>query len=358
VALAVYAALVVYGSLSPWTGWRSLGVSPWAFLWAPAPPYVTAFDLTLNVLAYAPLGLLLALALHPRLRGAAAFAASAALAAGLSVLLECLQNYLPARIPSNLDILTNAAGAAAGALAGVLAAPKLIDGRRLQRARRRWFRPRTAAVLLVAALWPLAQLHPGPMLFGNGEFGGDVIAALLDALRRQPPEFNAGQFAAAEAFVAACGMLGVGAALTAQTRRRAPRLRMLGLLLAAALAAKAIAYGHEFGPERALAWLTPGAVAGLAVGLLAATAAATAASVRAVAALAVAALLLLVVAVNAVPANPYHAHWLAAWRPGRLRDVAAATEWLARAWPYAMLAALLWPRRRAPARPGRHRGAS
>jgi len=50
----------------------------------------------------------------------------------------------------------------------------------------------------------------------------------------------------------------------------------------------------------------------------------------------------LVVAVNAVPPNPYHAHWLAAWRPGRLRDLAAATDWLAQAWPYATLAALLW----------------
>jgi peptidoglycan/LPS O-acetylase OafA/YrhL len=200
-------------------------------------------------------------------------------------------------------------------------------------------------VLLVAALWPLAQLHPGPMLFGNGELGADFVAALLEAFGRQAAQFNAGQFAAAEAFVTACGMLGVCAALTAQTRPHAPRLRMLALLLAAALAAKAIAYGHEFGPERALSWLTPGAVAGLAAGLLAATAAATAASVRAVATLAVAALLLLAVAVNSVPPNPYHAHWLAAWRPGRLRDVAAATEWLARAWPYAMLVALLWPRR-------------
>lgn len=66
------------------------------------------------------------------------------------------------------------------------------------------------------------------------------------------------------------------------------------------------------------------------------------ASARAVAALATAALLLLVVAVNAVPPNPYHAHWLAAWQPGRLRDVAAASDWLAQAWPYALLAVLLW----------------
>jgi len=95
------------------------------------------------------------------------------------------------------------------------------------------------------------------------------------------------------------------------------------------------------GWERALAWLTPGAVAGLAIGWLAVTAAATA-TARTASALAAAALLLLVVAVNVVPPNPYHAHWLAARQPGRLRDVAAASDWLAQSWPYALLAVLLW----------------
>jgi hypothetical protein len=113
------------------------------------------------------------------------------------------------------------------------------------------------------------------------------------------------------------------------------------LLLGAALATKAVSYGHAFGPERAFTWLTPGAVTGLAVGWLALTAAAAMASARAAAALAAATLLLLLVAVNLAPPNPYHAQWLAAWQPGRLRDVAAASEWLAQAWPFALLAALL-----------------
>ena len=345
-ALLAYTVLLVYGSLSPWTGWRALGVDPFAFLDAPWPPYVTAFDLTLNVLAYAPLGLLLALALHPRLRGLPALATAVAAAAVLSVLVECLQNYLPARIASNLDVLTNVAGAALGALAGMGLAPALIDDRRLQQARRRWFRPHRAVLLLLAAFWPLAQVHPGPMLFGNGELNRGLVSALLGLFGRPMPVFDASQFAAAEVLVTAGAMLGAGAALIAGMKQRAPRLRMLLVLLGAALATKAITYGHEFGPERALAWLTPGAIAGLAVGWLAVTAAAATASARVATMLAVAALLLLVFAVNVVPPNPYHAHWLAAWRPGRLRDVAAASDWLAQAWPYAMLAALLWSLRR------------
>jgi VanZ family protein len=345
-ALLSYVVLLVYGSLSPWTGWRSLGVGPLAFLNAPWPSYATGFDLTLNVLAYLPLGLLLTLALHPRLRGWSALAAAVVLAGGLSVVLEMLQNYLPARIASNLDVLTNIAGAALGTLAGVLLAPTLIDGRRLQQARRRWFRPHTAALVVLAAIWPLAQIHPGPMLFGNGELNREFVAALLALFDHQLAVFDASQFAAAEVLVTACGMLAAGAAMTAGMKQRAPRLRLLLLLLGAALATKAITYGHEFGPERAFSWLTPGAVAGLAVGMLAVTAAATTASARAASTLATAALLVLIVAVNAVPPNPYHAHWLAAWQPGRLRDVAAASDWLAQAWPYTLLAVLLWSPRR------------
>jgi len=352
-ALLVYGVLLVYGSLSPWTGWRSLGVDPLAFLRAPWPTHATAFDLALNVLAYLPLGLLLGLALHPRLRGGLAFAVAIGLAGGLSVLLEVLQNYLPARIASNLDVLTNVAGAALGALAATLLAPTLIDGRRLAQARRRWFRPHSAALVLLAALWPLAQIHPGPMLFGNGQLDREFVSALLALFDGRLPDFDASRFAAAEGLVTACGMLAAGAAMAAGMKQRAPRLRMLLLLLGAALATKAITYGHEFGPERAFAWLTPGAMAGLAAGMLAVTAAATATSTRAVAALAAAALLVLIVAVNAVPANPYHDHWLAAWRPGQLRNVVAATERLAQAWPYALLAVLLWARRRSrrPAHP-------
>jgi len=341
-ALFTYAVLLGYGSLAPWQGWRSLGVSPFAFLAAPWPAYVTVFDLTLNVLAYLPLGLLVALALYPRVRALRATVAAVCVGAMLSVLLESLQTYLPARIASNLDVLTNVAGAALGAVFGTLLAPKLIDRGRLRQGLRHWFRPEASPLLLMVALWPLAQIHPGPMLFGNGELSRDWGAALLGLFGRQLSAFDASQFAAAEVLVTAAGMLAAGAAMAAGMTRRAPRLRLLLLLFGAALATKAITYGHEFGPTRAMAWLTPGAVSGLAVGLLAVTAAATAATGRAASLLASAALLVLIVTVNSVPPNPYHTHWLAAWQPGRMRNVAAASDWLAQAWPYALLVALLW----------------
>jgi VanZ family protein len=347
-------ALLVYGSLSPWQGWRSLGVGPFAFLFAPWPTHITAFDLALNILAYLPLGLLLLLALRPRLRPLPALAVAVTAAAALSIAIEALQSYLPARIASNLDVLTNVAGACLGALAGSTLAPLLIEGGGVREVRRRWFLPHADLVLLLAFLWPLAQLQPGAMLFGNGELGQSVVGAILSVFDRSPPMFDPGQFAAAEVVATACGMLAAGAALVSAMRAQAPRRRLLGLLIGSALATKALIYGYEFGAVRAFAWLTPGAVAGLAVGLLAVTATASASTARTATLISIAAVIVLVFAVNAVAPNPYHAHWLSAWNPGRLRDAIAVSDLLAVAWPFAMLIALFitnWRGGRQPRRP-------
>jgi putative membrane protein len=55
-----YAALVVYASLYPFTGWRDQGIPSFAFLGSPWPKYWTGFDVAANVVGYAPLGFLLA----------------------------------------------------------------------------------------------------------------------------------------------------------------------------------------------------------------------------------------------------------------------------------------------------------
>lgn len=60
----IYAALIVFASLFPFDGWRAQGIDPWVFLASPIPPpYWTGFDVTSNLVGYAPLGFLLALAL-------------------------------------------------------------------------------------------------------------------------------------------------------------------------------------------------------------------------------------------------------------------------------------------------------
>ena len=125
-AFCVYAALTVYASLYPLEGWRDTGGSSFAYLTSPWPRYVTLFDLSANVLGYVPYGFLCALALHPRLRGTAAFVAALASAFLLSLLLEAAQTYLPARVATNLDVLCNVAGAAAGAGLGALISPAIL----------------------------------------------------------------------------------------------------------------------------------------------------------------------------------------------------------------------------------------
>ena len=61
-ALVLYAALIVYGSWYPFSGWRSLGLAPFAYLFDPMPQYLTAFDVVTNVLGYMPFGALVVLA--------------------------------------------------------------------------------------------------------------------------------------------------------------------------------------------------------------------------------------------------------------------------------------------------------
>ena len=65
----VYVVLTVYASLYPLEGWHDHGLSPFAYLSAPWPRYVTTFDIVINLLGYMPLGFFCVAALVPRLRG-------------------------------------------------------------------------------------------------------------------------------------------------------------------------------------------------------------------------------------------------------------------------------------------------
>jgi len=96
----VYVLLVVYASLYPLTGWHDPGGPAFAFLVAPWPRYVTAFDLAVNFLGYVPYGLLCVLVVNPRLKGTAAVLLALVSGAALSLSLEATQGFLPARISS------------------------------------------------------------------------------------------------------------------------------------------------------------------------------------------------------------------------------------------------------------------
>lgn len=336
-ALAAVVVLIVYASLVPWAGWIDRGLSPFAWLDAPVPRYITGFDVIVNALAYLPLGALVVLALYPRLRGAGAVLVAVLAGGALSATMETLQTYLPPRIPSNLDFFCNALGTLLGAALAAPAATSIVERGKLIELRARWFEAEAPALLLVLATWPLVQLHPLPMLFGAAPLAGvgDALRAALGP-QRLPVFFAPEQFVLAEVFVIFTAMLAVGLGFAAIQRPGAPRRALVAALFVAALVARAIAFGNRFGPERALAWITPGAIAGVLLGALA-LAIALAAPRRALLHGALLCALLWFVAIQVVPLNPYYGVLPV---PRRLDYVQELLRWFALAWPWALVALL------------------
>ena len=337
--LAVYALLVVYASLYPLAGWRDPGGSALAFLAAPWPRYVTAFDLGANFLGYLPYGLLCVLAAHPRLRGASALLAAVLSGAALSLVLEAAQSFLPARVPSNLDVLANAGGAAAGALLGWCLAPAFRDGGTFERLRAEIFAQGTAADLglTLLGLWLFAQLNPATLLFGAGDLR-DLFAG------SEGPAYAAELFVSVEAGIASANLMAVVLLASALARPGVPlvrRLALLAALVAAALLVKTLAFAIVMQAEHVLAWLTPGALLGLAAGSALALAAL---ALPQAARLALAAVLLMAatVLVNLAPPNPYLVAILKVWTQGHFLNFNGLTHLVAAAWPFAALAYLVF----------------
>jgi len=332
--LAVYGFLVVYASLYPFSGWRDQGLSPLEFLAAPLPRFVTGFDLAANVVAYFPLGFLAVLAAAPRVRGRAAVAIAVALAAGLSLLLEGLQAYLPDRIPSNLDVATNLLGGFLGAVAGLATWRSVVAHGGAHALRDRLFRPGAATDLglVLLALWVFTQLNPETLLFGNGDLRGFLEAGA----ELYAPE----TFVRIEAAVAGLNVLAVVLLVAVLANAGQPvRLFALAVIALAALA-RAGAFAVLFAPGEALAWLTPGAAAGLAGGIAAAALLAGLPRRWAIAAAGLA-LMTATALVNLAPENPYHAHSLGLWPQGHFLNFNGLTRLVSALWPFAALAYLL-----------------
>ncbi|RIV53256.1 teicoplanin resistance protein VanZ, partial [Burkholderia pseudomallei] len=283
-AFAVYAALVVYASLYPFTGWRSLGIGPFDFLLAPLPRYLTAFDVVSNVLGYLPFGALAVLALYP-LRGVPAALAATLLGALLSGAMEALQTYLPTRVSSNLDLAANALGALVGAAAAAPAATALIERGVVRRVRFAWFEREASTPLFLSALWAGAILFPSPFLFGIGDWPSELweradVTMRGALLAWAPDAWNVPAWperldgllsdSAWETLLAALGLFAALAVASLAMRERAPRVRLVVGFAACALALKAAATFMQSYTGLVLDWATPGALRGIAAGLVAA----------------------------------------------------------------------------------------
>jgi hypothetical protein len=118
------------------------------------------------------------------------------------------------------------------------------------------------------------------------------------------------------------------------------RLLVFGLFVAA-LAVKAIAFAILVGPGDVLAWLTPGAQRGLALGLVLAL---LSVGLGRILRLTLAAVLLMTatVLVNIGPPNPYLAAILSVWPQGHFLNFNGLTRLVSSVWPFAALAYLIW----------------
>lgn len=344
----VYAALIVFASLFPFAGWRAQGIAPEVFLLARLPPpYWTRFDIAINVVGYAPLGFLLALALLRTGWPRSAMPLGAAGATLLSLLMEFLQIYLPQRVPSNLDLLLNASGALLGALlATLLERLGAID--RWGRFRARWFVPEAHGALVLLALWPWALLFPAAEPFGLGQVLERLEAALAQLLEDSaflhwlPQRLEPLQALspAAELLCVALGLLVpclLAYGIIPHTGRRAV-LALSGAAIGVSVTALSAAL--SYGPAHAWEWLNTPVVAGIWVGL--ALAAILIWLPRRACAVALMLVLTLHLSLlNNAPTSAYFAQTLQAWEQGRFIRFFGLGQWLGWLWPYATLVYVL-----------------
>lgn len=325
-----WAALAVYASLYPFSGWRDSGADPLAFLLAAWPRYYTGFDIATNIAAYVPLGFFACVAARRRMGLGPAISVAAMLGLVLSGTLEVMQNFLSSRVASNLDLASNAGGALLGALAAARWGGVMLEHGRLARMRDRILSPRRGvdAGLILLGLWLIAQLDPAVITFGTGD-----LRRLLGLPAAQA--FSAERFRDIETMVATTGLLAVlmlSSLLAASRQRRLLPFLLLGFVLAL----KTLSYALLMSPSRALGWASPGTLTGLGIAVLiwVSTARLIAPLQRALAALC---LLLATAIINLAPDNPYLEHTLQVWNPGHFLNFHGLTQFTASVWPFLAL---------------------
>jgi VanZ family protein len=350
----LYVALIVYASLYPFTGWRVPGVAPFDFLLLGWPRWWTWFDLVSNLLGYMPLGFLLFVA---AVRGGRRAATSAWLASAagtiLSLTMETLQNYLPQRVSSNVDLGLNALGTVLGVAIG-LALHWRGGIERWQKIRERWFVARSAGGMAMLILWPIGLLFPTAVPFGLGHVLGRIQPLVAGWLEGTPAEGWTADWAVAaskqaEAVALAPAnelsiiVLGLLAPCLVAFTVATPGWRRAVLVLGAAAlgcATTTLSTALNFGPQHALAWVTPFAAQGMLVGMAAAALLSLVPS-RVAAGFGLIALTALVMLVAQAPADPYYAQSLSGWEQGRFIRFHGAAQWVGWIWPYAGLTYLL-----------------
>jgi len=343
-------ALIVYASLHPFSGWTlPPSFDPaWLLPPVPVPRGVSRFDLISNLLAYMPLGALVAAG---RLREGGSRGAALLLAvvcgAALSWLMETGQHLLPLRVPSVIDWGLNLGGAALGAACSLaIDAAGGLDG--WQRWRARWLLHKGGTGVALVLLWPVGLLFPLPLPFGLGQVLARLHAGLAAALEGTAWDGGLQPFPeSARALSPGAELVGIAAGLLAPSLLAYSLVRpgMRRIVLAAGAAAlglgtTTLSTALNFGPDHAMAWLTPAVLpaTGIALGVAMLLAWLPPRSAAACGLLFIG---LALTAANAAPADSYFDASLQAWEQGRFIRFHGVAQWVGWLWPWAALAYLL-----------------
>ena len=331
-----YLLVIVYARLSPFVGWATPGVPPLAFLDEPWPRRWFYFDLFANVVAYVPLGLLLALAAMRWMRPALAIMFAVLLGTALSFGMETAQMYLPTRVASKIDLILNSAGSALGALVAVRTG-RMPLWAHVRDLRMRWCLPGRIAEpgLALVALWFLTQVDPSLPLLS--------VLSLPDAL----PIPNTGfipprDFSARSAAAVAVNTLAVSLFVMALMRTRWHALVAMCSLIFTAALIKLIAGLAMLKAQAVFIWLSAEVVIGIGAGV-AISAVMLALPRTAMTRIGVAALALSFMSIHLFDeaAQPALALWPFRWTYGQLLNYTGLARTVAELWPIAAAAYLL-----------------
>ena len=163
-----YALLIIYVSLNPFDFNFQNGIEAWSWLDAPLPRFITLFDVSVNILAYIPLGFLLVFACYPRWRNFVALGIALSFSAVLAFSVESLQTWLPTRVPSQMDWWANVLGGVLGGLLAIPLGPQWLSGSAI----RRGF---DLGSLCIASTLPLVAGLSTKLLVGDGGMGPHYI---------------------------------------------------------------------------------------------------------------------------------------------------------------------------------------
>lgn len=156
-----YIAMLLYGSLYPFSGWSIPAVPLFGFLgsW---PATLGMADLVQNVLVYAPLGLLTVLWLVDSLSFWSALFFATLAGTTLSFIIESIQQFIPSRVASTSDLAMNLLGTLLGGMVAAFLTRETFSGARLLALRKQWFRsgPLPNIGLVTIGLWALSQTSP------------------------------------------------------------------------------------------------------------------------------------------------------------------------------------------------------